>query len=147
VWDRWRGGTEIVHGSTLRLSDSEDGFFYFGSTFRHLWNLTDGFFDDVTFNMWREEKWRPIIEYLLNSAEMFVFSFPSLDPEINPYKLSDYEINLLSEYGIFPELENNTITISPEELQELRQNLLALITQKKMSAEDYIEHAMQHELR
>jgi len=147
LWARWEGAAEVVRGSTLRLSNSEDGLFSFGWMRRERWSLIDGYFDNPEFIMYQEKHRGPIIEQILHSAEMFVFSFPSLDTEINPFELEPGEITLLKNHGIFPELENNCFALSSEELESLRHNLVALIAQEKMSPRKYFKHVKNHQLR
>ena len=147
VWDRWRGGTDIVRGSTLHLKDSGEDYFTFGWANRELWNLLDGLFERAVFSMYFEEQWGPLLDQLLHSAEKFIFCFPSLNPEINPFELSSNEINLLMNYGIFPELEDNSFTLTSEELEALRHNLVAFIAQKKLERNEYFEIVRNHQLR
>ncbi|MCL2800368.1 MAG: hypothetical protein FWD28_01235 [Treponema sp.] len=132
-------GTEINRGSTLYLSDSSDDRIPLGWWHTTAWSCIDGLYERHNYSMYFERTYGPIIDQLLNEAVLFTFYFPSQNLETNGLNLELSELERIKKNGIFPELTNNSFSLSADELENLKDQLAVLINQEKMDPKEYIE--------
>jgi hypothetical protein len=143
----WESGrTEIQRGSTLYLTDEKDRF-SFGRPHRTGWSCTDGLYEKYDFPMYFEETYGPILNIILNGALEFRFNFPSENLETDAFELESEELEFIRKKGNLLELENNSIILTPEELENLKKELLMLMKQEKQEPKEYIEQMKNEILR
>jgi hypothetical protein len=136
----WFGVNEIQRGSTLYLSDSYDERFVFGEPYRTSWYCKDGLYERHRFEMYFERIYGPILNRIINSSEEFKFNFPSENLETNGWDLDESELERIRKNGMFPELENNSIILSKEELENLKKELAILMLQEKLQPDEYLRN-------
>jgi hypothetical protein len=140
IRDLWRkDGTEIQRGSALYLTNSNNERFIFGMPHRRGWSAVDGLYETYSFSMFFAKEYDPILSKILNEATVFRFYFPSSNSETNGYKLDHIEQERLITLGKLVELDNNSFSLSKEELEKLKTDLNILMRQKKKEPSEYIE--------
>lgn len=143
LWDE--GGTNVQRGSTLYLTNSDNERFVFGMPHRTGWTGTDGLYENYTFSMFFREDYIPFLTKLLYDATEFRFYFPSDNFDTNGFKLEATELEYIEANGTFVELENNSFSLSKEELEKLKIDLQILIKERRKEPSEYIEQ-MQNEI-
>jgi hypothetical protein len=141
------GGTKIQRGATLYLADLKDKRFSFGMPHRTGWSCVDGLYEKYNFSMYFEEKYGPILNQIVNDAKEFKFYFPSENLETNGFELESIELDYIRENGYLPELDHNSFSLSTEELENLKEELLVLMELKKKKPEEYIEQTIEEILK
>jgi hypothetical protein len=139
MWNDER--TEIQRGAILYLGNSNNGRYIFGMAHPTSWWCTDGKYESHSFSMYSKKHFGTVLDCLMDERELFKFTFPTENQETNGFQLEDSELELVRTRGNFIELENNTIILTPEELDHLKNELPKLMAYKQKSPKDYIEYA------
>jgi len=133
----WEGSSVYIQrGSTLYLTNSNERF-EFGMPTRQGWPCTDGLYEKFDYSMYLE-KYSPILKNILEATE-FRFYFPSENTKTNGFELEPRELELIKEEGNLKEMENNSFSLSKEELEKLKKDLPILMRQEKKEPSEYIE--------